>query len=80
MSIMSKQIKKLLAITVITTIAIFTALANATIVQIQTSYGNIEINLFDEGTAKTVGNFLRYINDNAYDDTIVHRSISGFIS
>ena len=76
---MSKRSKKLLAITAIT-IASFTSLASATIVQIQTSYGNIEVNLFDKNTPKTVANFLSYIEDSAYDNSIIHRSISGFIS
>jgi len=80
MSIMSQRIKKILAVTAITTIASVTNLANATIVQIQTSYGNIEVNLFDKSTPKTVANFLSYIEDSAYDNSIIHRSISGFIS
>lgn len=58
----------------------FSNTANATIIQIQTSKGEIEINLFDKTTPKTVENFLSYISDNAYDDTIVHRSIAGFIT
>ncbi len=70
--------------TVMTTLlAIFTSFsnfANATIIQIQTSKGEIEVNLFDKTTPKTVDNFLGYISDNAYDDTIVHRSIAGFIT
>jgi len=69
-----------LAIAAITALVSFSNLANATIIQIQTSKGNIEVNLFDESTPKTVENFLSYINDNAYDDTIVHRSIAGFIT
>jgi peptidyl-prolyl cis-trans isomerase A (cyclophilin A) len=69
-----------LAITTFLALASFSNLANATIVQIQTSKGNVEVNLFDETTPKTVENFLNYINDNAYDDTIVHRSIAGFIT
>lgn len=79
MSVMRKRSKKILAITAVT-IASFTSLANATIVQIQTSYGNIEVNLFDTSTPKTVANFLSYIEDSSYDNSIIHRSISGFIS
>lgn len=56
------------------------SIANATIVQIQTSYGNIEVNLFDETTPKTVENFLSYIDESAYDDSVIHRSIAGFVS
>ena len=74
------RIKQLLAPIVISSLVSYSNIASATVVQIQTSYGNIEVNLFDETTPKTVENFLSYINDNAFDDTIVHRSISGFIS
>ncbi|MEH6448401.1 MAG: peptidylprolyl isomerase [Oleispira sp.] len=77
---MSKRIKKLLATAAITTIASFTNIANATIVQIQTSYGNIEVNLFDTTTPITVANFLSYIEDNAYDNSIIHRSIRRFVT
>jgi len=80
MSVMSQRIKKSLAVIAISTIASLTNIANATIVQIQTSYGNIEVNLFDKNTPKTVANFLSYIEDSAYDNSIIHRSISGFIS
>lgn len=73
-------IKQRVVALVITLFISLTNIANATIVQIQTSYGNIEINLFDESTPKTVDNFISYIDDNAYDNTIVHRSIKGFIS
>lgn len=76
---MSKRSKKILAITAII-IASFTNLANATIVQIQTSYGNIEVNLFDKNTPKTVENFLSYIEDSAYDNSIIHRSVRRFVT
>lgn len=70
------RIKHLLAAAALTTL---TSMANATIVQIQTNFGDIEVNLFDETTPKTVENFLSYINEDAYDDTLVHRSDPGFI-
>jgi len=53
--------------------------ASATIVQVQTVLGDIEINLFDKGTPLTVANFLAYVNANAYTDNVVHRSVPGFI-
>lgn len=74
------RLKKLLTATILSTLVSISNMANATIVQIQTFYGNIEVNLFDTATPKTVENFLSYINDNAYDNSIVHRSLSGFIS
>ncbi|MBL4796559.1 MAG: peptidylprolyl isomerase [Oleispira sp.] len=79
-SSIKQQFNSTMLITALVSLASFSSLTNATIVQIQTSLGNIEVNLFDETTPKTVENFLSYINDNAYDDTIVHRSISGFVS
>ena len=80
MSVMSKQIKKLLISAALANIASFTYTANATIVQIQTSYGNVEVNLFDTTTPKTVENFLSYIEDNAYDNSIIHRSVKRFVT
>lgn len=53
--------------------------ANATIVQVQTNMGNFEINLFDETTPETVKNFLRYVENGRYDNTVIHRSEPGFV-
>ncbi len=52
---------------------------NATTVEFQTSQGNIHVNLFDEDTPETVANFLSYIEDGAYTDSIFHRSVADFI-
>ena len=51
----------------------------ATIVEIQTSLGNFEVNLYDNGTPDTVTNFLDYVNNGAYTNAIVHRSVPGFV-
>ncbi|WP_290612046.1 peptidylprolyl isomerase [Arsukibacterium sp. UBA3155] len=53
--------------------------AAATIVQVKTSLGDFEVNLFDQTTPVTVQNFLAYVNSGRYDQTIVHRSVPGFI-
>jgi peptidyl-prolyl cis-trans isomerase A (cyclophilin A) len=53
--------------------------AQATTVQIQTVLGDFEINLFDKHTPKTVENFLAYVNAGAYKDTVIHRSVAGFV-
>lgn len=53
--------------------------ASATTVQFQTVMGDIEVNLFDKATPKTVENFLAYVKANAYVNTIIHRSVAGFI-
>jgi len=62
----------------ISTVALSTS-ALATKVVFDTSEGQIEINLFDTGTPKTVANFLSYVNDGSYDNTVVHRSVPGFV-
>jgi peptidyl-prolyl cis-trans isomerase A (cyclophilin A) len=53
--------------------------AIATNVVMETPLGNIEIELFDEETPKTVENFLNYVNDGDYEDSFMHRSIPGFV-
>ena len=53
--------------------------ASATTVQFQTVLGDFEVNLFDKTTPKTVENFLAYVKANAYMNTIIHRSVSGFV-
>lgn len=53
--------------------------SQATIVEMQTSHGVIEINLFDQQAPNTVANFLSYIEDDAYNQTVIHRSVSDFV-
>jgi len=68
--------------TVVYASAFFTLLSfnvQSTIVEIRTSLGPVEVNLFDNTTPQTVDNFLSYVNSGAYASNVVHRSISGFI-
>jgi len=51
----------------------------ATIVEFDTSLGKFKINLYDETTPGTVENFLSYVNDGLYDNTIVHRTVDNFV-
>lgn len=51
----------------------------ATNVVIQTTMGDIEVELFDEETPGTVSNFLNYVNDGDFENSIIHRSVPGFI-
>ncbi|NRA70973.1 MAG: peptidylprolyl isomerase [Gammaproteobacteria bacterium] len=53
--------------------------AQATIVQINTSQGKIKVNLFDKTTPETVKNFLSYVEDNSWTDSVIHRSASNFV-
>ena len=75
MSILPKN-KKLLIITLFMLSPFFT---NATVVEIRSSLGVIEVNLFDNATPETVNNFLNYVNAGAYASHVVHRSVPGFV-
>lgn len=55
-----------------------TALAAPT-VEMQTSHGRIVIELNAEKAPKTVENFVKYVNQGFYNDTIFHRVIDGFM-
>jgi len=59
--------------------AIISSSAMATVVVFNTSHGDIEVNLFDQTTPITVNNFLSYVEDGSYNDTVIHRSIKNFI-
>ncbi|WP_286265864.1 peptidylprolyl isomerase [Thalassotalea atypica] len=60
-------------------LALTSALSQATIVEFQTSHGNIQVNLHDESTPKTVENFLTYVNNSDYVDTVIHRVEPNFV-
>ncbi|MCP4864822.1 MAG: peptidylprolyl isomerase [Alteromonas sp.] len=70
------MIKPILALS---TAALFSLQAAATVVEIRTNMGNISVNLFDEATPETVENFLEYVNSGAYANNVVHRSEPDFV-
>jgi peptidyl-prolyl cis-trans isomerase A (cyclophilin A) len=53
----------------------------ATVVEIRTSLGNVQVNLFDNTTPQTVANFLQYANPSAgaYVNNVVHRVEPNFV-
>lgn len=59
----------------------FANTANATIVEIKTSLSteSIKVNLFDTTTPETVTNFLNYIDDGHYTNSVIHRAVPDFI-
>lgn len=59
--------------------ALTSAISQATIVEFQTSHGNIQVNLHDQSTPKTVENFLTYVQENDYVDTVIHRVEPSFV-
>ncbi len=62
---------------------IFAALSGnlqaATTVEFQTSQGNFTVELYPEKAPKTVANFVQYVKDGFYDNTIFHRVINRFM-
>jgi len=80
--ITKKNTNKLFSLISIATASLaFTHTASATVVEIKTSLSaqSIKVNLFDQTTPATVKNFLAYINNNHYNNTVVHRVETDFI-
>ena len=48
-------------------------------VRLQTSAGDIVIELYPDKAPKTVANFLQYVSEKHYDNTIFHRVIDNFM-
>lgn len=48
-------------------------------VVLKTNYGDIKIELFADKAPKTVANFLQYVEDGTYNNSIFHRVISNFM-
>ena len=48
-------------------------------VRVITSMGNFVIELYPERAPLTVANFLRYVNEGQYTQTLLHRVIAGFL-
>lgn len=48
-------------------------------VTFKTNFGDITLELFEDKAPKTVENFLSYVKDGFYDNTIFHRVIGGFM-
>jgi peptidyl-prolyl cis-trans isomerase B (cyclophilin B) len=49
------------------------------LVKLQTSMGDITLELYPDKAPVTVANFLQYVKDGFYNGTIFHRVISGFM-
>ncbi len=48
-------------------------------VKLETSMGDITLELFEKEAPETTANFLGYVKDGHYDGTIFHRVIDGFM-
>jgi peptidyl-prolyl cis-trans isomerase B (cyclophilin B) len=49
------------------------------LVHMKTNYGTIIVELFPDKAPKTVDNFLQYVREGFYDNTIFHRIIDKFV-
>ena len=49
------------------------------VVVLETNYGDIKMELFRKEAPLSTANFLSYIKDGFYDDTIFHRVVKGFV-
>lgn len=61
-------------------LALLPPVSNATVVEFQTVLGNFEVNLYDNTTPQTVANFLNYVNNGRYTNSVIHRSVPGFVA
>ena len=61
-------------------ISSFNLLAANPKVLIETSMGNVTLELYPDKAPKSVENFLNYANSGAYDNTIFHRVIKKFMN
>ena len=48
-------------------------------VRFHTNLGDLDVNLIDTYAPKTVANFLNYVNRGDFNNSIIHRSVPGFI-
>jgi len=55
------------------------ALAANPVVEIQTSAGKMTVELYADKAPKSVDNFLQYVKDGFYKDTVFHRVMAGFM-
>ena len=77
--LLNSKIKYSAAATILVLLLTLPQAATATIVEVETDLGTIEINLYDNATPATVTNFLAYVNSGSFTDSIFHRSVPGFI-
>ena len=61
-------------------LTVYTASAANPKVKMETSKGAVVIELYPDQAPVTVQNFLQYVNEGAYDGTIFHRVIKGFMN
>jgi uncharacterized protein (TIGR03437 family) len=51
----------------------------SSMVRFHTNFGDIDVTLLPNSAPRTVTNFLNYVNRGAYNNSLIHRSVAGFI-
>ena len=57
-----------------------TAIAENPKVKMDTNKGSVIIELYPKKAPETVKNFLRYVNEKKYNNTVFHRVVKGFVN
>lgn len=52
---------------------------NHPVVRLETSMGNIDLELDEDRAPISVANFLKYVDSGFYDNTVFHRAVAGFV-
>ena len=60
-------------------IFVFPVARAGTLVQFRTTFGDIEVELYDQDKPVTVQNFLRYVQSGRYTNEFSHRLVPGFV-
>ncbi len=55
------------------------SVCSAVVARLETSFGLIDVQLYDTGAPLTVANFLTYVKSKAYDNSFFHRNVPGFV-
>jgi cyclophilin family peptidyl-prolyl cis-trans isomerase len=71
--------KKLISVFIIWLFLVVPCWAETPIVELETNFGDIVIELFDANAPITVANFLMYVKSGFYDGLIFHRVVDGFV-
>jgi peptidyl-prolyl cis-trans isomerase A (cyclophilin A) len=73
------KLRLLLLLLVLSCASLPRAAAANVVVALQSSLGTVELELFESVTPLTAASFLVYTDSSAYDASIVHRSVPGFV-
>ena len=76
---LSRVVLTLLVAWLATGLSAGAALAQTSMLRLQTTLGLIDIQLFDTAAPVTVANFLGYVNRGAFTNSMFHRSVPGFV-